>query len=129
MKVLIEVKECDKCFKFSSRSGHDVWFAKDEVEYPKDCEPVQEGWITEDEATEIFHSLDEVEIVKGNVYFFIKRLKELGRIKQSKTAKEKFEELAIKPILIEGGVIDSVTKYIQEIVDAAKDAISEAEKK
>jgi hypothetical protein len=120
MKVIVEVKEAlDSERKCYSTMDGNIWLLK------KYCEPVQEGWITEEQFKELFNRCHGW----ADYNYCLKYAKELGWIKPSKTAKQKFEELAIKPILIEGGVIDSVTKYIQEIVDAAKDAISEAEKK
>jgi len=81
MKVIVEVEEYNNkryaITKLTDSAGY-VTILK------SDCEPVQEGWLTEDEFYDIW-----VETVYG---IALKKMKERGLIKQSKTARQELEE-------------------------------------
>jgi hypothetical protein len=118
MKVIVEVTDyAQGYYKIEEKFGNNSGCL---VIDKRDCELSQEGLWTKEEAMEIFRSLENVNIVKGDVFYFIKRLKELGRIKHSKTAKDRFEELCKNS--------SSIVNLI-DIIEAAREAISEAEKK
>jgi len=78
MKVMIEVEEIGNNLKLFRHDGMNIYLDKE------DCEPVQEGWLTEDEFYDIW-----VETVYG---IALKKMKERGLIKQSKTARQELEE-------------------------------------
>jgi hypothetical protein len=120
MKVIVEAEEGNLAYEIKKayRVGEYIGIKKE------DCEPVQEGWITEEQFNELYHRC----ISWVHYTDILRDAKKRGWIKSSKTAKQKFEELAIKPILVDGSC-SSVAQFIQEIVDAAREAIEESEKK
>jgi hypothetical protein len=85
MKVIIEVREYGKDYQFIAKEGWRV------ILNEEDCEPVQEGWLTEERFEELhnffyknlkFHNKAEMKLIA----------KDKGWIKPSKTARQELEE-------------------------------------
>jgi hypothetical protein len=121
MKVIVEVERTPKNFiKHIRCDGTNTYL------YESDCEPVQEGWLTEEQANTLLwdaESNSALEIKNTK-----KRWIERGWIKQSKTAKEKFEEYweTFKP----DQQADHVSNFVfNKLHDLAVEMRKEAEKK
>jgi len=116
--------------KYSMRTGYRLIddFDSCRIIERRDCEIIddQEGWLTEEQVHKLY--LDICDILDDcPEQEFKAQLKLTGWIKQSKTARQTFEELATKPI--PGAINAEVYKHYCKIIDAAERAIDEAEKK
>jgi hypothetical protein len=116
MKVIIEVIEISEGYRGASKNG--CFILKND-----ECEPVQEGWITEEQFKELYREFERKGYPNCLSY-----AKERGWIKPSKTAKKKFEEMCNEAIVISESNRNLVSHY-HKIITVAKEAIAEAEKK
>jgi hypothetical protein len=98
MKVIIEVERTSRNFIRHIRcDGTDTFI------YEKDCElvPDQEGWLTEEQFFKIRDLIDNCQDTlnckkRTCIECDLEKAKKLGYVKQSISAKQKFEEYAFK---------------------------------